>query len=101
MEITDLKIRKMMSEGRLRAIVSITLDQMVAIHYIKVVQGEERLFVAMPSRKDESGVFRDVVHPISPEARHFLESRILEAYEKQLALQALEAELPVAQEPAL
>lgn len=101
MEITDLKIRKMMSEGRLRAIVSITLDQMVAIHDIKVVQGEERLFVAMPSRKDESGVFRDVVHPISPEARHFLESRILEAYEKQLALQALEAELPVAQEPAL
>ena len=101
MEITDLKIRKMMSEGRLRAIVSITLDQMVAIHDIKVVQGEERLFVAIPSRKDESGVFRDVVHPISPEARHFLESRILEAYEKQLALQALEAELPVAQEPAL
>ena len=101
MEITDLKIRKMMSEGRLRAIVSITLDQMVAIHDIKVVQGEERLFVAMPSRKDESGVFRDVVHPISPEARHFLESRILEAYEKQLALQALEAELPVAQESAL
>ncbi|MBE6847740.1 MAG: septation regulator SpoVG [Ruminococcus sp.] len=101
MEITDLKIRKMMSEGRLRAIVSITLDQMVAIHDIKVVQGEERLFVAMPSRKDESGVFRDVVHPISPEARHFLESRILEAYEKQLALQALEDELPVAQEPAL
>lgn len=101
MEITDLKIRKMMTEGRLRAIVSITLDQMVAIHDIKVVQGEERLFVAMPSRKDESGVFRDVVHPISPEARHFLESRILEAYEKQLALQALEAELPAAQEPAL
>ncbi len=101
MEITDLKIRKMMTEGRLRAIVSITLDQMVAIHDIKVVQGEERLFVAMPSRKDESGVFRDVVHPISPEARHFLESRILEAYEKQLALQALEAELPVTQEPAL
>ncbi|MGN0648104.1 MAG: septation regulator SpoVG [Oscillospiraceae bacterium] len=92
MEITDLKIRKMMTEGRLRAIVSITLDQMVAIHDIKVVQGEERLFVAMPSRKDESGVFRDVVHPISPEARQYLEECILGAYDRQLALQAAEAE---------
>lgn len=92
MEITDLKIRKMMTEGRLRAIVSITLDQMVAIHDIKVVQGEERLFVAMPSRKDESGVFRDVVHPISPEARQYLEEYILGAYDRQLALQAAEAE---------
>ncbi len=100
MEITDLKIRKMMTEGRLRAIVSITLDQMVAIHDIKVVQGEERLFVAMPSRKDEAGVFRDVVHPISPEARQYLEGRILEAYDHQLALQAAEAELPAAAESA-
>ena len=58
MEITDLKIRKMMTDGRLRAIVSITLDQMLAVHDIKVVQGESRLFVAMPSRKDEGGIFR-------------------------------------------
>ncbi len=92
MQITDLKIRKMMAEGRLRAIVSITLDQMLAVHDIKVVQGEERLFVAMPSRKDEAGVFRDVVHPISPEARNYLETQILDAYEKQLALQMAEME---------
>lgn len=98
MEITDLKIRKMMTEGRLRAIVSITLDQMVAIHDIKVVQGEERLFVAMPSRKDESGVFRDVVHPISPEARQYLEEHILGAYNRQLALQAAEEERSAAAE---
>lgn len=100
MEITDLKIRKMMTEGRLRAIVSITLDQMLAVHDIKVVQGEERLFVAMPSRKDEAGVFRDVVHPISPEARNYLETQILEAYEKQRALQAAEAEAMQAAESA-
>ena len=99
MQITDLKIRKMMTEGRLRAIVSITLDQMIAVHDIKVVQGEERLFVAMPSRKDEAGVFRDVVHPISPEARTYLEVQILEAYEKQRALQAAEAEQAAAEAP--
>jgi len=92
MEITDLKIRKMMTDGRLRAIVSITLDQMLAVHDIKVVEGESRLFVAMPSRRDESGVFRDIVHPISAQARQYLEDYILEAYQKQLALIEAEAE---------
>ena len=86
MEITDLKIRKMMTDGRLRAIVSITLDQMLAVHDIKVVQGETRLFVAMPSRKDEGGIFRDIVHPISAQARQYLENQILDAYQEQLAL---------------
>ena len=90
MEITDVKIRKIMSEGRLRAGVSVTLSDMIAVHDIKVVQGDERLFVAMPSRKDENGVFRDIVHPISPAARKMLEESILEAYERQLAM--LEAE---------
>ena len=100
MEITDLKIRKMMTDGRLRAIVSITLDQMLAVHDIKVVQGESRLFVAMPSRKDEGGIFRDIVHPISAQAREYLESQILNAYQEQLALIQAEAELTVAEEPA-
>ena len=90
MEITEVKIRKIMSEGRLRAVVSVTLSDMIAVHDIKVVQGDERLFVAMPSRKDENGVFRDIVHPISPAARKMLEESILEAYERQLAM--LEAE---------
>ena len=84
MEITDVKIRKMMADGRLRAIVSITLDQMIAIHDIKVVQGENRLFVAMPSRKDEGGIYRDIVHPISAQARKYIETQILDAYEQQL-----------------
>lgn len=90
MEITDVKIRRIMSEGRLRAVVSITVDDMLAVHDIKVVQGDDRLFVAMPSRKDENGVFRDIVHPISAFARKQIEERILEAYQEQLAL--LEAE---------
>ena len=86
MEITDVKIRKIMSEGRLRAVVSVTLSDMIAVHDIKVVQGDERLFVAMPSRKDENGVFRDIVHPISPAARKMLEESILEAYDRLLAM---------------
>lgn len=95
MEITDIKIRKIITEGRLRAVVSITLDEMLAVHDIKVVQGDERLFVAMPSRKDESGVFRDIVHPISPDARKQLEEQILDAYSRYLAV--MEAEASVAQ----
>ena len=93
MEITDVKIRKIMSEGRLRAVVSLTIDDMLAVHDIKVVQGDERLFVARPSRKDENGVFRDIVHPISPSARKLFEETILDAYERQLAvMEAEEAE---------
>ena len=79
MNITDIKIRKIIPEGRLRAVISITIDNMLAVHDIKVVQGDERLFVAMPSRKDESGIFRDIVHPISPDARKLVEDQILEA----------------------
>ena len=86
MEITDVKIRKLMSEGRLRAVVSVTFDDMLAVHDIKVVQGDERLFVAMPSRKDENGVFRDIVHPISPASRKLIEENILDAYERQLVM---------------
>ena len=90
MEITDVKIRKILSDGRLRAVVSVTIDDMFAVHDIKVVQGDGRLFVAMPSRKDENGVFRDIVHPISPSARKLFEETILEAYGEQLAV--IEAE---------
>lgn len=90
MEITDVKIRRIMTEGRLRAVVSVTINDLLAVHDIKVVQGDERLFVAMPSRKDENGVFRDTVHPITASFRKNLEERILDAYSKQIAM--LEAE---------
>lgn len=96
MQITDVRIRKIMSGGRLRAVVSVTIDDMLAVHDIKVVQGETRLFVAMPSRKDENDVFRDIVHPISTDARKLIEEKILEAYEQHTALLAAEAENAVA-----
>lgn len=101
MQITDVKIRKLMSGGRLRAVVSITIDDMLAVHDIKVVQGDERLFVAMPSRRDENGIFRDIVHPISPDARKIIEDSILEAYERQAALMAAEEEAANAYEAAV
>ena len=92
MNITDIKIRKLIPEGRLRAVISITVDNMLAIHDIKVVQGDERLFVAMPSRKDESGMFRDIVHPISPDARQAIEGQILDAYTRHREQMQAEAE---------
>ncbi len=80
MEISDIKIRKTMHEGRLRAVVSITIDNAIAIHDIKLVQGDDRMFVAMPSRREESGTFRDIIHPISSDIRDELEQKILCAY---------------------
>lgn len=85
MTITDIRIRKTYYENRLRALVSITIDGDIALHDIKVIEGPTRLFVAMPSRKDESGTFRDIVHPITPEARILLEESILTAYHQHLA----------------
>ena len=73
MNITDIRIRKTYTENRLRALVSITVDYDLAVHDIKVIEGPERLFVAMPSRKDENGSFRAIAHPITPQARKPLE----------------------------
>lgn len=87
MKITEIKIRKTFNEGALRAIVSVTIDDCLAIHEIKVIQGTERLFIAMPARKDDNGVFRDTVHPIYPEARKYLEDTILEAYRNYVDLE--------------
>ena len=80
MTITDIKVRKLLPSGKLKAIVSITLDDMIAIHDIKVIEGSERLFVAMPSRRDDSGSYRDIAHPISFGARADIEQKILSAY---------------------
>ena len=85
MTITDIKIRKIIPEGRLRAVISITIDDQLAIHDIKVVQGDDRLFVAMPSRREENGVYRDIIHPISTNARSALENSIIEAYRQYIS----------------
>ncbi len=79
MRITDVKIRRTFADSSLKAIVSITIDNCFAIHDIKIIQGNGRLFAAMPSRKDND-VYRDIVHPITAEARQKLEDIILTAY---------------------
>lgn len=84
MEISDIKIRKTMHDGRLRAVVSITIDNAIAIHDIKLVQGDERMFVAMPSRREDSGIFRDIIHPISSNVREEIEKKILNAYQSYI-----------------
>lgn len=86
MNITDIKIRKTFNEGNIKAVVSVTLDDFIAIHEIKVVQGNGRIFAAMPNRLDSNDVYRDIVHPISSEARNKLESIILKAYENYIEL---------------
>lgn len=88
MNITEIKIRKVFNdtETRLRAVISIVIDSIFAVHDIKVIEGEDRLFVAMPSRKDENGIFRDIVHPIDAEAREEIESEIIDEYKSYLEI---------------
>ena len=86
MTVTEIKIRKLLDEQRLKGIVSVTFDDMFAVHDIKIVQGADRLFVAMPSRRDDTGMFRDIVHPMTKQFRRELEDDILEAYHSELAL---------------
>lgn len=80
MNITDVRVRRTYKETRLLALVSVTIDNDLAVHDIKVIQGPERIFVAMPSRRDDNGTFRDICHPITPEARGKMEEKILAAY---------------------
>ena len=87
MNITEVKVRKIFSEGQLKAIVSIVINNCLAIHEIKIIEGASRLFVAMPSRKDENGIFRDIIHPIDPEARSEFEDVILDEYYKYTELE--------------
>ena len=85
MQITDIKVRKLLQDGRLRAVVSVTIGDELAIHDIKVIEGPARLFVAMPSRREAGGVFRDIAHPITPAARRQLEDAVLAAYRRERA----------------
>jgi len=79
-EVTDVRVRKVLAEGRMKAIVSVTLDDSFVIHDVKVVEGLKGLFVAMPSRKTPDGEFRDIAHPITPSARELIQSAVLHAY---------------------
>ncbi len=92
MNITDIRIRKIYHDARLKALVSVTIDGDLAVHDIKIIQGPERLFVAMPSRKDENGTFRDIAHPITSTARQALEGAILAQYAQYMEGLAAQAE---------
>ena len=85
MTITDVWVRKITKEGKLKAIVSITLENEFVVHDIKVIEGEKGLFIAMPSKKGADGEYRDTAHPINSETRVMLQNTILEAYEKAAA----------------
>lgn len=84
MQITDVRVRKMTKEGKMRAVVSITLDDEFVVHDIKVIEGDKGLFIAMPSKRTADGEFRDVAHPINAATRDALQRIILEQYEKEM-----------------
>lgn len=80
MKITDVRVRKVEGETRLKGVASITIDEAFAVHELRIIEGNEGLFVAMPSRKAADGTFRDIAHPINVEARKMVEDVVLEAF---------------------
>jgi len=90
MQITDIKVRKINAEGRMKAVVSVTFDDAFVVHDIKVIEGQEKLFIAMPSRKTPDGEFKDIAHPINAEMRELLQNMILAKYEESLSEYSVE-----------
>ena len=84
MNITDVRMRKIEGESKMKAVVSITIDDVFVVHDIKVIENENGLFIAMPSRRSADGQFRDVAHPINSETRSELQNLILEKYRQML-----------------
>lgn len=80
MQITDIRIRKVNSEGKLKAYVTVTFDNCFVVHNVKVIEGKTGVFIAMPSRKTKTGDYKDVAHPINSDFRNELQKRILDAY---------------------
>ena len=84
MQITDVRVRKVAKEGKMKAVVSITIDDEFVVHDIKVIEGEKGLFIAMPSRKASDGEYRDIAHPINSETREQIQGMILDKYQAAL-----------------
>lgn len=84
MKITDVRIRKVEKEGKMKAVVSITIENEFVVHDIKVIEGEKGLFIAMPSRKAADGEYRDIAHPISSATREQLQNLILSKYQEEM-----------------
>jgi stage V sporulation protein G len=93
MTITDIKVRKMFDDGPMKAVVSVTFDNQLVLHDIKVISVKEKNFIVMPSRKKTDGTYRDIVHPINAEFRGILEEEVLRAYEEEIA--RMEAETAI------
>lgn len=83
MEITDVRVRMVAKEGKMKAVVSITLDSEFVVHDIKVIEGEKGLFIAMPSRKTPNGEFKDIAHPINTETREMIQKAIIDKYNEE------------------
>ena len=90
MNITDVRVRRVAKEGKMKAVVSITIDEEFVVHDIKVIEGEKGLFIAMPSRKATDGEYRDIAHPINSATRERIQYIILEKYEQVLAEELVE-----------
>lgn len=82
MQITDIKIRKINTEGRMKAVVSVTFDDVFVVHDIKIIEGTDKFFIAMPSRKTPEGEYRDIAHPINADMREILQTAIIDKYEE-------------------
>ncbi len=91
MQITDIKIRKFFNEGPMKAVVSVTFDECLAVHDIKVIYARDRFFIVMPSRKNPDDTYRDIVHPINARFRAELEEAVIDAYHVQLAAAEIDA----------
>lgn len=85
MQITDVIIRKVEKEGKMKAVVSITIDEEFVVHDIKVIEGDKGLFIAMPSRKAADGEYRDIAHPINSDTRERIQTLILQKYQETMA----------------
>ncbi len=85
MQITDVRVRRVTKEGKMKAVVSITIDNEFVVHDIKVIDGDKGLFIAMPSRRAADGEYRDIAHPINSDTRSKIQTIILEKYEQVLA----------------
>ena len=94
MNITNIKTRKLLFDGKMRAVVSVTFDDEIVVHDIKVIKGPDRYFLAMPSRKMPDGNFWDIVHPINAQVRASLERTILQYYHEVIATQAADDGAP-------
>ena len=92
MTITDVRVRKIAKDGKMKAIVSVTFDNEFVVHDIKVIEGEKGLFIAMPSRKTADGEYRDIAHPINSDTRQQMQDMILDEYEKAIPTEDYEAE---------